>query len=66
MNLGLLKKALSRFPTDMDDLHVVFKVIPKKEEASYFALAGVGYIESPECIVLIDEKSAEEEINKTK
>jgi len=63
MTLGLLKKALTRFPPDADELEVVLKVLDKKE-AKYFLLSGVGYFPDAAAIVLLDDGAAQAEVEK--
>lgn len=65
MNLGELKKSLSRMPPDADDFLVVLhNKNDSSEEKTYSLLAGVGYIKDPVCVVLFDETVAKELIIK--
>ena len=42
MNLGELKKSLSKFPADMDDCHVIFITLDESKKQNYNLLAAVG------------------------
>lgn len=53
MTLGELKKSLGRFPSDMDDVEVIFTYLDSKNKQEYDNLAFVAYAEVGEVTTLI-------------
>jgi hypothetical protein len=53
MKLGELKKSLSRFPEDMDDVEVLFTYLGDKDKQEYDNLAFVSYAEVGEVTTVI-------------
>ena len=53
MKLGELKKSLSRFPPDMDDVEVLFTYLDVKNKQEYDTLAFVSYAEVGEVTTVI-------------
>lgn len=57
MTLGVLKKSLSRFPPDMNDLEVVIASLDEiTNEKDYDILCFVGYSQNIPCLLIGGEK----------
>jgi len=60
MNLGELKKSLTRFPEDMNEVEVLFTFVANEDKEEYDTLGFVSYAEVKDttCIILGSTKAA--------
>ena len=65
MNLGQLKKALKRFPPDMDDLEIAVQIVREGKD-QYELLCYVGYAENIQTFMLGGETAVKKLIAEGK
>lgn len=67
MTLEELRNSLNKkFTLDFQKLHVLVKFINLEGKEDYQLIVGVGYIEEPECIILITNETAQKMIEEGK
>ena len=67
MTLEELRNSLNKkFTLDFQKLHVLVKFINLEGKEDYQLIVGVGYIEEPECIILITNEIAQKMIEEGK